>query len=184
MGNRAVITTQLKEKNEIGNQTGVYIHWNGGRDSVEGFLKYCELKGYRKPENDSYGMARLIQVISNYFGGGNSVDVGASENLDCENFDNGVYFIKDWKIVGRLHEPKVEQLEYSLIEVVKAIDEKQPKDEQLGNEAIDKALKTAYQYTYSIAVGDIEAKDENEALEQLKENISNGLYEVELVETN
>ena len=37
MGNRAVITTRSKD-------IGVYLHWNGGRDSVEAFLKYCELK--------------------------------------------------------------------------------------------------------------------------------------------
>lgn len=58
-GNRAVITTEDK-------RIGVYIHWNGGRDSVEAFLKYCELKGYRKPEEDCYGWARLCQVIGNF----------------------------------------------------------------------------------------------------------------------
>lgn len=30
MGNRAVITTEEK-------QIGVYLHWNGGRDSVQAF---------------------------------------------------------------------------------------------------------------------------------------------------
>ena len=39
MGNRAVITTENKK-------IGIYLHWNGGRDSVEAFLKYCELKNY------------------------------------------------------------------------------------------------------------------------------------------
>jgi hypothetical protein len=47
MGNRAVITTEDK-------QLGVYVHWNGGRDSIEAFLLYCKIKGYRAPENDSY----------------------------------------------------------------------------------------------------------------------------------
>ena len=31
MGNRAVITTEKKD-------LGIYLHWNGGRDSVEAFL--------------------------------------------------------------------------------------------------------------------------------------------------
>ncbi len=41
MGNRAVITTEDK-------QMGVYLHWNGGRDSVEAFLDYCDLQGFRR----------------------------------------------------------------------------------------------------------------------------------------
>ena len=42
MGNRAVITTA----NEWAHGgIGVYLHWNGGLDSVEAFLKYCEMKG-------------------------------------------------------------------------------------------------------------------------------------------
>ena len=46
MGNRAVIT---KDRDLYG--IGVYLHWNGGRDSVEAFLAYCDLKRYRG--NDS-----------------------------------------------------------------------------------------------------------------------------------
>ena len=47
MGNRAVITTKENFEN---NGIGIYLHWNGGRDSVEGFLEYCRRKGYRSPE--------------------------------------------------------------------------------------------------------------------------------------
>ena len=61
MGNRAIITTKDKK-------IGVYLHWNGGLDSVNAFLKYCELKGYRSPDSSNYGFARLCQVIGNYFG--------------------------------------------------------------------------------------------------------------------
>ena len=99
MGNRAVITTKegyiIQESN-----LGVYLHWNGGRDSVEAFLKYCELKGFRSPENDCYGWARLCQVIGNFFGGGNSVGIDVVENLDCNNFDNGVYIIENNTLVS------------------------------------------------------------------------------------
>ena len=98
MGNRAVITT-----NKNLNETGIYLHWNGGRDSVEAFLAYCDLKHYRKPENDSYGYAMLINVITNYFGDGLSCDVGNCQHLDCDNCDNGVYIIKDWRIVNRIY---------------------------------------------------------------------------------
>ena len=53
MGNRAVITTQEYITNP--DAIGVYLHWNGGRDSVEAFLKYCDLRGFRPPDSDEYG---------------------------------------------------------------------------------------------------------------------------------
>jgi hypothetical protein len=98
MGNRAVITTEDK-------QLGVYVHWNGGRSSVEAFLLYCKLKGYRCPENDCYGWARLCQVIGNFFGGEYSVGIDKYDRLDTDNGDNGTYIIKDWQIVGKEFEP-------------------------------------------------------------------------------
>ena len=73
MGNRAVITTSTDINVSESNDIGVYLHWNGGRDSVEAFLLYCKLKGYRTPEYDNYGWARLCQVIGNFFGGGLSI---------------------------------------------------------------------------------------------------------------
>ena len=61
MGNQAVITTKDRK-------LGVYVHWNGGRDTIQPLLKYCELKGYRPPSSDPYGWARLCQVLGNFFG--------------------------------------------------------------------------------------------------------------------
>ena len=130
MGNRAVITTEENFKN---NGVGVYLHWNGGRDSVEGFLKYCELKGYRSPDRDCYGWARLVQVIGNFFGGSLSVGIGTIDHLDCDNWDNGVYLIKGWEIVGREYFKGAEQDEYPLDEMLQAIDERMPEREQLGD---------------------------------------------------
>lgn len=125
MGNRAVITTKDK-------QLGIYLHWNGGRDSVEALLKYCELKGYRSPDSDEYGWARLCQVIGNFFGGGLSVGIGLYDNLDTDNWDNGVYIIDGWKIVGREFMRHSEQRNHPLIEMLKEIDSSQPVSEQLG----------------------------------------------------
>lgn len=130
MGNRAVITTEENFKN---NGVGVYLHWNGGRDSVEAFLKYCELKGYRTPDSDCYGWARLVQVISNFFGGSLSVGIDTIDHLDCDNFDNGTYLIKGWEIVGREYFKGAEQGEYPLDEMLQAIDERMPEREQLGD---------------------------------------------------
>lgn len=136
MGNRAVITTEDKK-------IGVYLHWNGGRDSVEGFLTYCKLKDYRCPEIDNYGWARLCQVIGNFFGGATSIGIDTYDCLDTNNGDNGVYIIKNWKIVGRefLYEDFEEQDEYKLGEMLEYINSKQPVPEQLSKEEIDKYIK-------------------------------------------
>lgn len=143
MGNRAVITTKKMD-------IGVYLHWNGGRDSVEAFLRYCKEKHYRKPEVDSYGWARLCQVIGNFFGGTNSVGIGKVEELDCNNFDNGLYIIENWEIVGRKYFSGVEQDDYDLQEMLIAIDERQPLAEQLGEDYL-----TAKEYTpEELSIGD------------------------------
>lgn len=133
MGNRAVITTR---DNYANNGVGVYLHWNGGRDSVEAFLKYCELKGYRTPDTDCYGWARLCQVISNFFGGSNSIGIDVISRLDCDNWDNGVYIIEGWEIVDRKCFEGHEQQEYKLIDMLLEIDKLQPENERLGEEFI------------------------------------------------
>lgn len=137
MGNRAVITTKENFEN---NGVGVYLHWNGGRDSVEAFLTYCKLKQYREPETDNYGWARLCQVIGNFFGGDCSIGIDTVNRLDCNNYDNGVYFIENWKIVGRKYFDGIEQDEFRLIDMLVEIDEKQPKGEQLGRRKIEELL--------------------------------------------
>ncbi len=125
MENRAVITTKAKK-------IGVYVHWNGGRDSVEAFLKYCELQKFCSPDTDCYGWARLVQVISNFFGGTASIGIGEYSRLDTDNGDNGVYIIESWEIVGREFFEGTEQNEYELNAMLKEIDEKQPQHMQLG----------------------------------------------------
>ena len=133
MGNRAVIvtknqTTEINGKKIINpDAIGVYVHHNGGRDSIEGFLAYCDLKQYRPPSEDlSYGFARLIQIIANYFTSGLSVGVDLAARLDCDNWDNGVYIIDGWEIVDRMYFNGEEQNHYSLREMLKEINLKQP----------------------------------------------------------
>lgn len=134
MGNRAVITTK-KDLKDI----GVYLHWYGGRDSVTAFLLYCKIKGYRPPEQDNYGWAYLCTTIGNYFGDGLSVGIDIANKLDCDNWDNGTYIIKDWEIVDRMYLHRREQDVYSLMDMLLSIDEQQPKP--LGEETIKKALE-------------------------------------------
>lgn len=129
MGNRAVITSKENFEN---NGIGIYLHWNGGYDSVSAFLKYCELKGYRNPNKDNYGWARLCQVIGNFFGGTNSIGIDVVNKLDCDNGDNGVYIIEGWKIVDRKYFNSSEQMNYELEEMLMEIDGCMPESEQIG----------------------------------------------------
>ena len=96
MGNRAVITT-------VDRKIGLYVHWNGGRDTIQPLLKYCELKGFRPPSSDSYGWARLCQVLGNFFGGTLGVGIGPyTTDRRMDPGDNGIYVIDGWRIVERL----------------------------------------------------------------------------------
>ncbi len=128
MGNRATITT---EKHDL----ALYLHWNGGRDSVEAFLEYCALRGFRSPERDSYGWARLAQVVCNFFGA-EGLSCGIHKySPDCEpQWDNGDYVIRNWEIVDRRYpyEDFAEQEEYGRLDMLYAIDRAQPKSQQLG----------------------------------------------------
>lgn len=112
MGNRAVITTAPYDENNV----GIYLHWNGGRASIEGFLLACKRLGFRSPGVDgSYALARLTSAIAAYFGaddGGLSVGIGPCSQLDTDNGDNGVYLIGgDWQIAGRDHFPWSEEID-------------------------------------------------------------------------
>lgn len=93
MGNRAVI--QFKDG------TGIYLHWNGGPESVLAFLDTAKLF---KVRGDDYGQARLIQIIGNFFGGTLSLGVGKASTLDRNNHDNGTYLVdENFNITRREH---------------------------------------------------------------------------------
>ncbi len=157
MGNRAVITTEENFNKMKG--IGIYLHWNGGYDSVEGFLEYCRLRSFRPPERDDYGWARLCQVIGNFMGAdGCSVGIDDIDNLDVNNGDNGTYFIKDWKIVGRKFNEHPEQKDYPLMVFLEAVDESQPVAQQIGKEMIEGLIhhgkiisQISWNYSYEIS---------------------------------
>lgn len=96
MGNRAVIAFE-------GSKTGIYLHWNGGQESVKAFLDSAKKLGVRDPISDpSYSLSRLVQIIGNFFGGSLSLGVGSLDSLDCDNYDNGTYIVgRGWEIVER-----------------------------------------------------------------------------------
>jgi hypothetical protein len=107
MGNRAVVTVE-------GSKTGVYLHWNGGKESVNGFLRAAKELGVRAPtEDDSYFYARFAQIVGNFFGGTTSVGIDSLDKLDTDNYDNGTFVIgADFKILRTDHEPKHEKVAY------------------------------------------------------------------------
>lgn len=126
MGNRAIIKPKNKD-------VGVYLHWNGGIDSVTAFLKYCELRRFRAFD-DAYGMARFCQVVGNFFGG--SLSMGIETNIgnteeDAMYLDNGIYIVEGWDIIDHVgdYEPPEG---YDLDDFLHYIDSQQPEKEQLG----------------------------------------------------
>ena len=141
MGNRAVITAATCEDVANCKEIGIYVHWNGGRDYVQGWLTYCKLKGYRKPDEDNYGWARLCGVIANCFDAGLSVGIDTCDHLDCANGNNGTYIIKGWDIVGRKYFSGEEQDDAKLYSVLLKIDAMQPMQEQLGPSGIRRQLE-------------------------------------------
>ena len=105
MGNRAVIQIQ-------GQDTGIYLHWNGGYDTVKPLLDVAREYGVH---GDDYGTARLAQIMGNYFGGVLNVGVAPIEKLDRDNCDNGVYVVdSQLNIVERLfmHYPEQTSHDY------------------------------------------------------------------------
>ena len=103
MGNRALITLQplTKENNVI----AVYVHWNGGIESVKAICEVCKARGFRDPTGDnSYALARFIGVWHEFFGVTSSLSLGVYttdlESLKDAWLDNGVYTVgKDWEII-------------------------------------------------------------------------------------
>ena len=99
MGNRAVISFD-----ENDNAIGVYLHWNGGPESVLAFLDAAKELGIRGGEDRPYFFARFCQIIGNFFGGTTSVGIGPVKSLDTDNGNNGWYIIDNkLDIVKRLN---------------------------------------------------------------------------------
>lgn len=129
MGNRAVITT-------FGNQKGIYIHWNGGRDSVEPVLWYC--KNLMPKTNFATSDLERIAFVMELLDLNPKID--DINRLDCDNYDNGVYVVKDFEIVGRLFKRHDEQDVYNFTEFVMWINENMPKKWQKSEDEIIKTL--------------------------------------------
>lgn len=127
MGNRAFITHKDA-------QNGVYLHWNGGLDSVKPLLDYCKLFD---PEGgfdaSGEGVATFANVAENMLGGSVYIDPNYGTMVD----DNGTYWIEGWEIVGR-EAPYLgeEQLGHDYQEMLNFINESQPEERQVSKEKL------------------------------------------------
>ena len=123
MGNRCLIAFKEKESKKKKEEVPcIYLHWNGGRDSVEAFLDASKRLGVRT--NDQfYGMARMTQIISNYLGGTLSIGVSNVGDWDLGFLDNGVYWVDGLEIYDRTdtYDGFEEQKEYDHEEMVQDI---------------------------------------------------------------
>jgi len=123
MGNRCLIAFKEKESKKKKEEVPcIYLHWNGGRDSVEAFLDASKRLGVRT--NDQfYGMARMTQIISNYLGGTLSIGVSNVGDWDLGFLDNGVYWVDGLEIYDRTdtYDGFQEQLSYDHEEMVQDI---------------------------------------------------------------
>ncbi len=89
MGNRAVISFDSADDHAI----AVYVQWNGGRDSIEAFLKATRILMGGRLGDELYGRARFIQVVGLNFTGALSFGVGTVKEFGGWNCDNGLYII-------------------------------------------------------------------------------------------
>lgn len=97
MGNRAVIVNVNDMRPEA---TCVYLHWNGGKDSVSAFLKAARELGVEG------GLPAFAEMLAERFFEckvGINIYVEEYGRADCDNGDNGVYIIDDnFELVGRI----------------------------------------------------------------------------------
>lgn len=100
MGNRAIITSV----GSVPTRAGIYLHWNGGAESVLAFLEASKQLGIRNPiSDDTYCFSRMAQVIGNWMKGTLSLGAGPIDNMDSG--DNGVYQVSaKWEIETRSRE--------------------------------------------------------------------------------
>ena len=104
MGNRAIIAL-VDSDFDTGDldAPAIYLHWNGGRDSVEGFLRAAK-EIYGNAHSAEYGAARLTTIICNWLTSKDDLSVGVGHYGKYQDFytDNGVYWVNTrWQIIRR-----------------------------------------------------------------------------------
>lgn len=149
MGNQAII---VGENSNI----GLYLHWNGGMDTVKPLLDYCALiapQGGLGERFHNSGLTIITTVMSNFFGndGGNVDVVSVSGNKSDIPYDNGIYVVDGWEIVERRRKngQTTEQDSYDYKEVMRTLDSRQPERNQ-----IPELVESELTYPEDIKIGD------------------------------
>lgn len=111
MGCRCVIVDKETTKENAGQKLGIYLHWYGNKEAVESLLEEVKDKHPRGVLSDhQYGWARLCQIIADRLtkdcqesefetarndAYSTGIGIGIVSQLDCHNYDNGVWKIDD-----------------------------------------------------------------------------------------
>ena len=111
MGCRCVIVDKDTTKENANQKIGIYLHWYGDKETVQELLEDVKAKHPRGVISDpSYGYARLCQIIADEITAEalaspfetakshayeTGIGIGIVSELDCHNYDNGVWKIDD-----------------------------------------------------------------------------------------
>lgn len=106
MGNRANV-------HFVDNDIHVYLHWNGGIESVAAFLQQTANIMGNRTGDAQYFTARFIQVVGNFFGGNTSL--GVSNKF----YDGKSYKVKVGKTVSVAYNGKDYQELSDIVEGLK-----------------------------------------------------------------
>lgn len=154
MGDRAVLATS---PNLDG--TGLYLHWNGGRDKVEMLMDYCNMRGLESPEKNVRTWEIVLEISRNFWNKEEFFGkIGSISKLDYDNHDNGMYIIKDWKIVGRKYKHnKPERYENDPLRILLDIDARQPSCNRIGEDKIRKLYNDQFKKDWMVVPRDTSA---------------------------
>ena len=95
MGNRAYVIFEDKERKSF--SPAIYLHWNGGPESIYAFLDELDRRGVRADQE--YEAARFVQIVGEYFMPDQlslGVTSGPSSAADLGRWageDNGLYLV-------------------------------------------------------------------------------------------
>jgi hypothetical protein len=112
MGNRAVITFS-----EDSTSPCIYLHWNGGRASIEAFIKSAKHLGLQvcNKQNETFVMDQFAEMLATHFFDtkiGLTVYREQYGRADKDNGDNGVYVLdENLNICKRIHKTNYEEVD-------------------------------------------------------------------------
>jgi hypothetical protein len=106
MGNRANVIFSNEDETSI--SPAIYLHWNGGAESIYAFIDELNRRKIRADQN--YECARFIQVVTDYMdqdslsglsigvvNGPKKITIKELLNLPNDLSDNGIYVIyREW----------------------------------------------------------------------------------------